>query len=190
MGNYAEAVHLAEKALNLMGHDERLERNIELISGYLQHEKSDELKSNETQLPPETELCRMGAFPTSNFSKKLKPKTGGFKIWSKCSFSTNQNPSLMIRPVKTEVLLEKPYIEFWHQFLTDNEVEKLKDLGLPELARSTVAGDKEFVHAEYRVSQSSWFPDSLNAVVATISRRIRDMTNFTMETAEALQVNV
>ena len=184
MGNYSEALRIVKKALEITGKNDRLEIGAEMILEKIQQSKNASKKNG---MPvEETDLCRFGAFPDSKRRQKMK----GFKVWSACKYSTNWNPSLAIRPIKSEVLSKSPFIEFWHQFLTDKEVDKLKELGLSALKRSTVAGDTGYIEASYRVSQSSWLDDSLNETVAATSRRISDMTNFTRAGMETLQVSL
>ena len=43
-------------------------------------------------------------------------------------------------------------------------------------------------HAHYRVSKSAWFEDEDYQTIARVSQRISDVTGFSMETAEGLQV--
>ena len=141
--NYEKSILLAKKALQLTGPNERIQKNINLMTIYRQnlseneHQNLSNAMKSSIEEKPQTILCRSGAFPGSSnkAGSELISRTKGFKIWEKCKYSNNWNPSLMIQPVKTEVLLEEPYMEFWHQFLTDEEIERLKELGLPELEK-------------------------------------------------------
>lgn len=57
------------------------------------------------------------------------------------------------------------------------------------MERAEVSNNKkasEFV--DYRISKLAWFDDESHKYVADVSRRVQDMTGFTMETSESLQV--
>lgn len=46
----------------------------------------------------------------------------------------------------------------------------------------------ELQTAQYRISKSAWLKEEEHKHVADVCRRVSDMTNLTMETAEELQV--
>lgn len=41
---------------------------------------------------------------------------------------------------------------------------------------------------DYRISKVAWFHDSAHKYISDVTRRVRDMTGFTMESSELLQV--
>ncbi|KHJ45353.1 prolyl 4-hydroxylase subunit alpha-2 family protein [Trichuris suis] len=99
-------------------------------------------------------------------------------------------PYLKLAPIKAEIVHRKPMILLFRDVISDREIDVLKTLAYPKLRRATVhnkeTGELEF--ASYRISKSAWLKDSDHPVVAEIVRRIGDMTNLNMETAEELQI--
>ena len=191
-GNYKNAITLAEKALQILTNNERIKQNVEIVKDYIRLKVEPE-QTFEINRRKEDDICKHAAFPQAQFSDNVSRNQNRqafkFKIWSKCNnYHNNRNPNLVIQPIKREILSHIPQIEFWHNFLSDCEVEELKQSGLPQLERSTVAGESEFETSNIRVSQSSWFSDRLHPNVNLISKRISDVTNLTMETADDLQV--
>jgi len=48
-----------------------------------------------------------------------------------CDFFTNNNPMLLLQPVKREVMSLRPRVVLYHDFITDKEVEDVKRLAQP-----------------------------------------------------------
>ncbi|XP_078509229.1 prolyl 4-hydroxylase subunit alpha-2 isoform X2 [Lissotriton helveticus] len=102
----------------------------------------------------------------------------------------NRNPELLIAPVKEEDEWDSPRIVRYIDVLSDEEIEMIKELALPKLARATVRDPKTGVLtvANYRVSKSAWLEEYDDPVVARVNRRMQAITGLTVKTAELLQV--
>ncbi|KAM9450932.1 prolyl 4-hydroxylase subunit alpha-2 isoform 1-T1 [Clarias gariepinus] len=102
----------------------------------------------------------------------------------------NRNPRLLLKPMKEEDEWDNPHIVRYLDVLSDEEIEKIKELAKPRLARATVRDPKTGVltTAQYRVSKSAWLEGYEDPVIARVNRRIEDITGLTVETAELLQV--
>ncbi|XP_032995952.1 prolyl 4-hydroxylase subunit alpha-2 isoform X1 [Lacerta agilis] len=102
----------------------------------------------------------------------------------------NQNPHLLIAPFKEEDEWDSPHIVRYYDVLSDEEIEKIKELAKPKLARATVRDPKTGVLtvANYRVSKSSWLEENDDLVVAKVNHRMEQITGLTVKTAELLQV--
>ncbi|XP_008102940.2 prolyl 4-hydroxylase subunit alpha-2 isoform X1 [Anolis carolinensis] len=108
-----------------------------------------------------------------------------------CRYHTgNQNPHLLIAPFKEEDEWDSPHIVRYYNVLSDEEIEKIKELAKPKLARATVRDPKTGVLtvANYRVSKSSWLEEEDDLVVAKVNQRMEHITGLTVKTAELLQV--
>ncbi|KFM72508.1 Prolyl 4-hydroxylase subunit alpha-2, partial [Stegodyphus mimosarum] len=107
-----------------------------------------------------------------------------------CRYITNNSPYLLLQPVKEEELHLKPRLIVYHDILSDHEIEVIKYLAQPRLARATVQNSKSgaLEIASYRISKSAWLKDGDHEVVARLSQRIRDITGLETDTAEELQV--
>uniref|UniRef100_H3DRE8 Prolyl 4-hydroxylase alpha subunit domain-containing protein n=1 Tax=Tetraodon nigroviridis TaxID=99883 RepID=H3DRE8_TETNG len=104
--------------------------------------------------------------------------------------SGNRNPRLLLKPFKEEDEWDSPHIVRYLDFLSDTEIDKIKELAKPKLARATVRDPKTGVltTANYRVSKSAWLEGEEDPVIARVNQRIEDLTGLTVETAELLQV--
>lgn len=108
----------------------------------------------------------------------------------KCQYITNNNPFLLIQPVKEEEMFLKPRIVVYHDILSDSEIEVIKRLAQPRLKRATVQNYKsgELEVANYRISKSAWLRHDDDPVIARLNKRIEAITGLTMATSEELQV--
>uniref|UniRef100_A0A8C6PSQ0 procollagen-proline 4-dioxygenase n=1 Tax=Nothobranchius furzeri TaxID=105023 RepID=A0A8C6PSQ0_NOTFU len=102
----------------------------------------------------------------------------------------NRNPRLLLKPMKEEDEWDNPHIVRYLEMLSDIEIEKIKELAKPRLARATVRDPKTGVltTANYRVSKSAWLEGEEDVVIDRVNQRIEDITGLTVETAELLQV--
>ncbi|XP_033099602.1 prolyl 4-hydroxylase subunit alpha-1-like isoform X2 [Anneissia japonica] len=113
------------------------------------------------------------------------------KPWQlRCFYTHNNAPRLLLSPIKTEVVFKNPTLIYYHDILSEYEVEVIKSLALPKLNRATIQNPKTGVleFANYRISKSAWLKGIEHKVVETVNNRIQDVTGLTMETAEELQV--
>ncbi|XP_072939293.1 prolyl 4-hydroxylase subunit alpha-1-like [Epargyreus clarus] len=108
----------------------------------------------------------------------------------KCRYLTENHPFLKIAPIKMEQMYIKPDIIIFHEVMYDDEIEHIKELSKPRFRRATVHDPKtgNLVAAQYRISKSAWLRDEESPVVARVSRRVRDFTGLSLESAEELQV--
>lgn len=107
-----------------------------------------------------------------------------------CQYVVNNVPFLLIGPMKLEQVSLDPYIVVYHDVTYDSEIEVLKRMAKPRFKRATVQNHKtgELEVAHYRISKSAWLKDEEHEVVRNIVRRVVDMTQLDMSTAEELQV--
>ncbi|XP_044078686.1 prolyl 4-hydroxylase subunit alpha-2-like isoform X2 [Siniperca chuatsi] len=101
-----------------------------------------------------------------------------------------KNPRLLLKPMKEEDEWDSPHIVRYLDILSDEEIEKIKELAKPRLARATVRDPKTGVltTANYRVSKSAWLEGEDDPVIERVNQRIQDITGLTVDTAELLQV--
>ncbi|XP_035658589.1 prolyl 4-hydroxylase subunit alpha-1-like [Branchiostoma floridae] len=105
-------------------------------------------------------------------------------------FTNNNNPRLLLAPIRLEQVFDKPKLWVLHNILSDPEMEVIKKLAQPRLRRARVesptTGEGEL--ASYRISKSAWLYDWEHRVIRRVNQRVEDVTGLTMETAELLQV--
>ncbi|MEE6479381.1 hypothetical protein FKM82_012236 [Ascaphus truei] len=102
----------------------------------------------------------------------------------------NKSPYLLLGPVKEEDEWDSPRIVRYINVLSDEEIDKIKELAKPKLARATVRDPKTGILtvANYRVSKSAWLEEYDDPVVARVNLRMQAITGLTVDTAEFLQV--
>ncbi|CAF0962953.1 unnamed protein product [Adineta steineri] len=107
-----------------------------------------------------------------------------------CRYRHNNHPSLILRPVKEEQLLDQPAIFLFHDVVSNSDVEEIKSLASPRLQRAVVRDfvTDTFKPADYRISKSAWLRNEDSSVVSRLSRLIEAVTNLSMRTAEDLQI--
>uniref|UniRef100_A0A8D2Q587 procollagen-proline 4-dioxygenase n=1 Tax=Varanus komodoensis TaxID=61221 RepID=A0A8D2Q587_VARKO len=201
LGDIRRAMELTRRLISLDPHHERASSNMRYFEKLLENEKeakpfnesSDTVEATTNggiyERPqdylPEREiyeaLCRgEGVKMTPRRQKRLF-----------CRYHNgNQNPHLLIAPFKEEDEWDSPHIVRYYDVLSDEEIEKIKELAKPKLARATVRDPKTGVLtvANYRVSKSSWLEEDDDLVVAKVNHRMEHITGLTTKTAELLQV--
>lgn len=124
-------------------------------------------------------LCRGEMTVPDNLAKQLK-----------CSYVTETHPFLKIAPIKMEQMYIKPDVFVFHQVMTDDEIEHIQNAAKPRFQRAVVHNPETgaLESAPYRISKSAWLKDEESETIATVSRRVADMTGLNMMSAEELQV--
>ena len=108
----------------------------------------------------------------------------------KCQYVHKGNPFLFYARLKEEEASLSPRIVLYHNVLSDAEMITIKQLAQPRLKRATVQNYKtgELEVASYRISKSAWLREEEHPHIATVVKRVEDMTGLTCDTAEELQV--
>ncbi|XP_073949601.1 prolyl 4-hydroxylase subunit alpha-1-like [Choristoneura fumiferana] len=123
-------------------------------------------------------LCRDEKKIPSEITKRLR-----------CRYLMEHHPFLRLAPIKVEQVYIQPDVYVFHEVISDEEIESIKNLSLPRLQRALVereTGKRE--KAYYRVSQSAWVNSTESEAIARLSWRVADMTGLSMQSAEPLQV--
>ncbi|MEJ1272929.1 procollagen-proline 2-oxoglutarate 4-dioxygenase (proline 4-hydroxylase) alpha II polypeptide [Cricetulus griseus] len=199
LGDLHRAVELTRRLLSLDPSHERAGGNLRYFERLLEEEREKSLfnqteaglatQENVYERPvdylPERDvyesLCRgEGVKLTPQRQKKLF-----------CRYHHgNRVPQLLIAPFKEEDEWDSPHIVRYYDVMSDEEIERIKEIAKPKLARATVRDPKTGVLtvASYRVSKSSWLEEDDDPVVARVNRRMQHITGLTVKTAELLQV--
>nr|XP_025042732.1 prolyl 4-hydroxylase subunit alpha-3 isoform X1 [Pelodiscus sinensis] len=188
-GNVSQALSLSREFLHYDPSNKRIARNVlkyeRLLMENPEHAKAEVSlqRPNVTHLQTRDlyeELCRtLGSQPAQYQSPALH-----------CSYETNGSPFLILQPAKKELIRLQPYVALYHNFVSDLEAEKIKDLAAPWLQRSVVASEDKQQKAEYRISKSAWLKDTVDPVIVSLDQRIAAMTGLNIQPpyAEYLQV--
>ncbi|XP_057215498.1 prolyl 4-hydroxylase subunit alpha-2 isoform X2 [Triplophysa rosa] len=198
MGDLPRAIELTRRLVAIDPGHQRAGGNLRYFERLLSKELRDVTQESGDERPiqldtyerpkdylPEREiyeaLCRgEGVKMTSKRSSRLF-----------CRYQNgNRNPRLLLKPMKEEDEWDSPHIVRYLESLSDEEIEKIKELAKPKLTRATVRDPKTGVLtvAHYRVSKSAWLDGDDDPVVERVNRRIQDITGLSVDTAELLQV--
>ncbi|RNA10195.1 prolyl 4-hydroxylase subunit alpha-2 [Brachionus plicatilis] len=100
------------------------------------------------------------------------------------------HPMLKIAPVKEELINDNPKIWLYHEIITENQIEIMKNLARPKLKRAIVRSPitGQYETAEYRISKSGWLTDNEHPTLRFLTSLLGAVTNLSMSTAEEWQI--
>ncbi|KAF1643966.1 Prolyl 4-hydroxylase subunit alpha-2, partial [Eudyptes chrysocome] len=204
-GDLHRAMELTRRLISLDSTHERAGSNLRYFEKLLEKEREEKVKEksiNKTMTTTEP-VVQSGAYerpldylPERDIYEALC-RGEGVKMTPRrqkrlfCRYHDgNRNPHLLIAPFKEEDEWDSPHIVRYYDVMSDEEIEKIKQLAKPRLARATVRDPKTGVLtvASYRVSKSSWLEEDDDPVVAKVNQRMQQITGLTVKTAELLQV--
>ncbi|XP_076317585.1 prolyl 4-hydroxylase subunit alpha-2-like isoform X3 [Tachypleus tridentatus] len=110
----------------------------------------------------------------------------------KCRYFNGHHPYLLIQPIKLEEKSHKPYIVQLHDVISDQEIQRLKNISQVTLHRSSHYGiSGEFEASLMRTSASSWLTKENDPVIVKLDHRVAMITGlatkYSNEEAEAYQ---
>ncbi|XP_036379788.1 prolyl 4-hydroxylase subunit alpha-2 [Megalops cyprinoides] len=192
MGDLAQAIDLTEQLLKLDPNDFNAANHLK----FYKHMK-ESIQRNRTETPDSGAHIYVPSFPTEQQSYEALCRGEGIKMTPRrqralfCRYSTGGgNPRLIYAPIKEEDEWDQPQITRYHNFISDKEIDAIKRLSRPKLARAKVLDHitgRNF-SAEIRVSKSTWLTEDEDPVVSHVNKRIADVTGLDMQMAEELQV--
>ncbi|XP_040200575.1 prolyl 4-hydroxylase subunit alpha-2 isoform X1 [Rana temporaria] len=201
LGDIHRAVELTRRLLALDPNHDRAGTNLRYFEKMLEKEKSEE-KVNET-LDTEPQNSRPDVYtrpqdylPERDTYEALC-RGEGVRMTPKrqkrlfCRYHDgNRNPVLLLSPIKEEDEWDSPRIVRYLDVLTSEEINRIKELAKPKLARATVRDPKTGVltTASYRVSKSAWLEEYEDPIIGRVNKRMQAITGLTADTAELLQV--
>ncbi|XP_073404637.1 prolyl 4-hydroxylase subunit alpha-3 [Dendrobates tinctorius] len=190
VGNVSRALHLSSECLLHDPYNMRLALNVAKYEKILDETPERKLVEEPSVLRPNIPHLR-----TRDLYEGLCQSLGTQPYHQEdpglvCSYDTNSSPYLTLQPLKKELLSRAPYIALYHDFVSDYEAEKIKELASPWLQRSVVASGVQQAQAEYRTSKSAWLKDTVHPVLANLDVRITAATGLYAKApyAEYLQV--
>jgi prolyl 4-hydroxylase len=197
-GNVHEALRLTYRLLDLVPYHQRALGNrdyyINQINTESQQKRGDDgdvpvdaiVKQGSTgpKEPTDREIYESLCRGESRMSEKIRSQL-------KCYYWTERkHPFLTLTHVKVEEAYKKPLVLQFHDVISDEETQVIRELSGPRLKRATVQNSQtgQLETASYRISKSSWLKNADHPVVERVSRRIEHIIGLTTETAEELQV--
>ncbi|XP_075706037.1 prolyl 4-hydroxylase subunit alpha-3 [Rhinoderma darwinii] len=189
-GNVSQALYLSRECLLYDPYNTRLALNVAKYEKILDEMPASEGAEGQSLLRPNVTHLR-----TRDLYEGLCQTLGSQPFHYKdprlvCSYDTNSSPYIILQPLKKEVVNLAPYVVLYHDFVSDYEAEKIKELAAPWLQRSVVASGIQQAQVEYRISKSAWLKDTVDPVIRKLDTRIAAATGLHARApyAEYLQV--
>jgi len=208
-GNVRQALQLTNQLLKLVPYHQRALGNKQYFENIIRNEGLSRQRGetghvgNVVPISDEpfstsslklTKPSSYNAFERKNYEilcrgvKLMKPKV---EARLRCRyFTNNNNPYLILGPIKEEEAYLNPRLVVYHDVISDREIETVKQLAQPRLKRATVQNSVtgELEPANYRISKSAWLKSEEDKHIDTVVKRIGVITGLDMNTAEDLQV--
>ncbi|XP_068174384.1 prolyl 4-hydroxylase subunit alpha-3 isoform X2 [Antennarius striatus] len=188
-GNVSYALSLSQELLHYDPLNVRVLKNIEKYEKMLVSSPPKSLRGGGLKRPSSTYLRTRNAYERLCQSHGSQPAhSDNPRLF--CDNFTNDDPRLLLLPVRREVLSLHPYVVLYHDFITDTEAQEIKALAQLGLRRSVVATGEKQATAEYRISKSAWLKGSEQSTVGRLDQKISTLTglNVTHPYGEYLQV--
>uniref|UniRef100_A0A914HLS0 Fe2OG dioxygenase domain-containing protein n=1 Tax=Globodera rostochiensis TaxID=31243 RepID=A0A914HLS0_GLORO len=145
---------------------------------------ADEQNEHKHLIEP-TELQLLERLCNGQF--KMEPKEEA-KIY--CYYKRDK-PFLMLAPHKVEIVRLQPLLLIFRAVISHTEISVIKKLATPKLRQAEVVDSdagKVVESVSYRSSKSAWLNDAEHPLVSRLNRRVHEMTNLDIKSAEDLQV--
>ncbi|EPY81668.1 Prolyl 4-hydroxylase alpha-2 subunit precursor isoform 4-like protein [Camelus ferus] len=224
LGDLHRALELTRRLLSLDPSHERAGGNLRYFERLLEEEREKMLSNHTAVLATQEGIYErpVDYLPERDVYESLC-RGEGVKLTPRrqkrlfCRYHHgNRTPQLLIAPFKEEDEWDSPHIVRYYDVMSDEEIERIKEIAKPKLARATVRDPKTGVLtvASYRVSKrlakvvvvvvgcsslnsrasrflpqgGSWLEENDDPVVARVNLRMQYITGLTVKTAELLQV--
>ena len=188
-GNITRALEITQELIDIEPDHQRALGNREYFTKLLQETVETEIKKDETiKNGPVKSLDREVYEALCRGEKLLSDAT--LSQLSCYHLDTSNVPYFKLAKIRVEEAFKQPQLVIFHDILSEDEIEKIKQLASSRLKRSTVqnsvTGAEET--ANYRIGKTAWLKDTDDEVVKRVNRRISLITGLTSETAEDTQV--
>ncbi|XP_062908994.1 prolyl 4-hydroxylase subunit alpha-3 isoform X1 [Mobula hypostoma] len=189
MGNVGHAVKLSKELIQLDANNRRVAKNILKYQKMLGTSADAQPKEFVLRRPNTTYLLTRDIY--ESLCQKLGSQPKHYQDSNLyCSYESNLSPYLILQPVKREIISQKPYVVLYHNFISDSEGKRIKEIAAPWLQRSVVASGEKQTAVEYRISKSTWLKETVDPVISKLDLRIAHLTGLNVQQpyAEYLQV--
>ncbi|XP_062052691.1 prolyl 4-hydroxylase subunit alpha-3 isoform X3 [Lepus europaeus] len=187
-GNVSCALSLSQEFLLYSPDNKRMARNVLKYERLLAESPGQAVTEAVIQRPNVPHLQTRDTY--EGLCQNLGSQPTHYQIPSLyCSYETNSSPYLLLQPIRKEVIHLEPYVALYHDFVSDSEAHKIRELAEPWLQRSVVASGEQQLQVEYRISKSAWLKDTVDPMLVTLDHRIAALTGLDLQPpyAEYLQ---
>lgn len=196
-GDLEKALKLTRRLLELDPEHQRGNGNLKYFEYIMAKEENKSSTSDSEAVEPRTKKGRPKDHLPERQKYEMLCRGEGVKMTPRrqkklfCRYHDgNRSPVFILSPTKQEDEWDKPRIVRFHDIISDEEIEKVKEIAKPRLRRATISNPITGVleTAHYRISKSAWLSAYEDPVIARINARIQELTGLDMSTAEELQV--
>lgn len=197
LGDQEQARDMTLQLIELAPSEERYRRNLEYYTNDLAIPMVSKINNN---------------FTTAHLSRPYDDREWRKKYESLCRGEGTEIPkhlvsqmkcwyhhgrgdsSLLIAPIRTEMLYPEPLVVQFFDVLSDLEATAIQKLANRQLNRATIRdpASGKLTTANYRIQKTAWLKEGEAAdttdVVSRYNKRISDITGLSTETAELLQL--
>ncbi|XP_060223635.1 prolyl 4-hydroxylase subunit alpha-3 isoform X2 [Meriones unguiculatus] len=188
-GNVSRALNLSREFLLYSPDNKRMARNVLKYERLLAVNAHQAVAETVIQRPNVPHLQTRDTY--EGLCQTLGSQPTHYQVPSLyCSYETNSSPYLLLQPVRKEVIHLRPFVALYHDFVSDAEARKIRELAEPWLQRSVVASGEKQLQVEYRISKSAWLKDTADPMLVALNQRIAALTGLDIQppSAEHLQV--
>ena len=108
-----------------------------------------------------------------------------------CEYRTNNDPWLLLSPLKAEILYEKFPLVLFHGLISNTEILILKDLAQKDMKRSSVHSASGNEATFQRIQSSAWLWDPDHDLLQTLSKRLDHALQLSVsQCSEPYQIGV
>uniref|UniRef100_A0A8C5L868 Prolyl 4-hydroxylase subunit alpha-3 n=1 Tax=Jaculus jaculus TaxID=51337 RepID=A0A8C5L868_JACJA len=184
-GNVSRALSLSREFLLYSPENKRVARNVLKYERLLAESPHQAAAEAVIQRPNVPHLQTRDAY--EELCQTLGTQPVRYQIPSLyCSYETNSSPYLLLQPIRKEVVHLQPSIVLYHDFVSDSEAQKIRELAEPWVS---VPEASLCLHMEFR-SVSAWLKDTVDPMLVSLDHRIAALTGLDVQPpyAEYLQV--
>ncbi|XP_062908995.1 prolyl 4-hydroxylase subunit alpha-3 isoform X2 [Mobula hypostoma] len=130
MGNVGHAVKLSKELIQLDANNRRVAKNILKYQKMLGTSADAQPKEFVLRRPNTTYLLTRDIY--ESLCQKLGSQPKHYQDSNLyCSYESNLSPYLILQPVKREIISQKPYVVLYHNFISDSEGKRIKEIAAP-----------------------------------------------------------
>jgi prolyl 4-hydroxylase len=129
-----------------------------------------------------------------NYEKLCREDYSGYNISSKKSSQltcryVSHHPSLIIAPVKEELLHDNPKIWLYHDVITEDQISYIKYHGKFRLHRSGIFDDElGGIESDIRISHTGWMSDEEFPEMSKLKNLVSAVTKLSLNVSEEWQI--
>ncbi|KAH8267693.1 hypothetical protein KR026_003427, partial [Drosophila bipectinata] len=107
-----------------------------------------------------------------------------------CFYKRNTSHFLYLAPLKLEILSLNPYMVFYHDVISDNDIFLIKVEGQKNLTRARTFNLKSNNREEDsgRTTKVGWLDNNSLAIVQKMNKLVEDMTNLDLSSSAVYEV--